>query len=326
METLPHEKQILEYEQTVYDFKEQNKKSALFSIEELRTLESKLDELKKKIYSSLTPWERVQICRHPERPKTVDYIKHMCDEFHELFGDRSYSDDHAVVGGFAKIGGVKCVLIGQEKGCDTQSRLHRNFGMLHPEGFRKALRLAKLGEKFQLPVVFLLDTPGAYPGLSAEERGQGLAIALNLRELSLLSTPIVVIVIGEGCSGGALGMGIGDSIAMLEHAYYSVISPEGCASILWKEASKNSHAAEILKMQAEDLLAFDIVDTVIQEPLGGAHHDPGQVYANVKKYILETIGMLKSYSPEMLIETRYQKFRKMGCCKSETSAEGGSAQ
>jgi acetyl-CoA carboxylase carboxyl transferase subunit alpha len=323
MDVLPHEKQIVDYEQTIEEFKLQNKKNDLFSFDELRNLEAKLDQLKAKVYSTLTPWERVQICRHPERPKSIDYIKHMCDEFHELFGDRTFGDDHAVVGGFAKIGDMKCVVVGQEKGNDTQTRLHRNFGMLHPEGFRKALRLARLGEKFQLPVIFLLDTPGAYPGLTAEERGQGWAIAMNLRELTLLCTPVIVLVIGEGCSGGALGMGIGDSVAMLEHAYYSVISPEGCASILWKEASKNSHAAEILKMHAEDLIAYELVDTVIKEPMGGAHHDPAQVYRDVKKHLLYTWERLRSYSSDMLLETRYQKFRKMGCC--ETALDGCSS-
>lgn len=320
MEVLPHEKQIAEFEKTIAQFKEQNHKNPLLSRKELHKLEKKLDELKKRVYSSLTPWERVQICRHPDRPRSVDYIKNLCDEFVELFGDRTFSDDHAVIGGLATIGGLKCVIVGQEKGCDTESRLHRNFGMLHPEGFRKALRLAYLGEKFHLPVVFLLDTPGAYPGLTAEERGQGWAIAYNLRELSRLSTPIFVLVIGEGCSGGALGMGIGDSIAMLEHAYYSVISPEGCSSILWKDASKTSEASEKLKMQAENLLEWEIIDTLIKEPLGGAHHDPEQIYKAVKAYLLEKWEQFKTYPPEILLERRYQKFRKMGSHETSTKS------
>lgn len=321
MEVLPHEKQIVEYEKTIADFKAQNDKNPLLSKDELSKLEKELLKLKTKIYSSLTPWDRVLICRHPNRPRSIDYIANMCEEFEEIFGDRAFSDDHAVVGGFAKIDGMKCVVIGQEKGKDTESRLHRNFGMLHPEGFRKALRLASLAEKFHLPVLFLLDTPGAYPGLTAEERGQGYAIALNLRELFRIATPIFVIVIGEGCSGGALGMGVGDCIAMLEHSYYSVISPEGCASILWKDASKSSHAAEKLKMQAENLLEFEIIDTIIKEPLGGAHHDPKLIYTNVKNYILEKWEELKTYPPEILLERRYQKFRKMGShTKHETSS------
>ncbi|NGX54828.1 MAG: Acetyl-coenzyme A carboxylase carboxyl transferase subunit alpha [Chlamydiae bacterium] len=326
MEVLPHEKQIIEFEKTISQFKKQNKENSLLSVDELLRLEKKLDKLKGKVYASLSAWDRVLICRHPERPRSIDYIKNMCDEFVELFGDRTYGDDHAVVGGLAKIDGRKFVLIGQEKGCDTESRLHRNFGMLHPEGFRKALRLAQLGEKFSLPVVCLLDTPGAYPGLSAEERGQGWAIALNLREFSRLKTPIIVTVIGEGCSGGALGMGIGDVIGMLEHAYYSVISPEGCASILWKDASRNCEAAANLKMHAEDLIGFDVIDTIIEEPLGGAHHDPDEVYRNVKSFILENWEILKVFPPEILLKRRYQKFRKIGRYASETSTESSSTK
>ena len=329
MDVLPHEKQIVEYEKTIQQFKEQNQKNPLFSIDELRKLEKKLDTLKEKTYSSLTPWERVQICRHPNRPRAIDYIQNMCDEFVELFGDRGFSDDAAVVGGLAKIDGRKFMIIGQEKGNDTESRLHRNFGMLHPEGFRKALRLAQLAEKFHIPVVFLLDTPGAYPGLTAEERGQGWAIAYNLRELSRLATPVVVLVIGEGCSGGALGMGVGDTVAMLEHAYYSVISPEGCASILWKDASKNAEAAATLKMHAEDLIDFSVIDHVIPEPVGGAHHNPEQIYQSVKTFLLEQWDLLKIYPSEVLLERRYQKFRKMGqfdTVTDETSTQSGVSQ
>lgn len=311
-DVLPHEKQIIEYEKAIHQFKEQNQKNPLLSTEELKKLEKKLDKLKQKVYSSLTPWERVQICRHPARPRTIDYIQNLCEEFVELFGDRTFSDDHAVIGGLGKIDGRKVMVIGQEKGKDTETRLFRNFGMLHPEGFRKALRLAQLAKKFHLPVVFFLDTPGAYPGLSAEERGQGWIIASNLRELARLATPIIIVIIGEGCSGGALGMGIGDCIGMLEHAYYSVISPEGCASILWKDTAKNSEAAARLKMQAEDLLELEIIDTIIKEPLGGAHHHPEEVYKNVKTFILESWENLKVYPPEILLERRYQKFRNMG--------------
>ncbi|MCH9627970.1 MAG: Acetyl-coenzyme A carboxylase carboxyl transferase subunit alpha [Chlamydiales bacterium] len=329
MDVLPHEKQIVEYEKTIQEFREQNQKNPLFSLDELQKLEKKLDKLKKQVYGALTPWERVQICRHPNRPRSIDYIEHVCEEFVELFGDRNFSDDHAVVGGLAKIDGRKFMIIGQEKGNDTDSRLYRNFGMLHPEGFRKALRLAELAEKFDLPVIFLLDTPGAYPGLTAEERGQGWAIAYNLRELARLATPIIILVIGEGCSGGALGMGVGDTIGMLEHAYYSVISPEGCASILWKDASKNCEAAATLKMQAEDLMAFSIVDHVIDEPVGGAHHNPEEIYRKVKTFILEQWDHFKAYPPEVLLERRYQKFRKMGqfdTVTDETTSEGGVSQ
>jgi acetyl-CoA carboxylase carboxyl transferase subunit alpha len=325
MEYLPHEKPIEEYEKTIKRFREYDKKNGLFSSEELSRLQQKLDALKSKIYSSLSPWERVQICRHPSRPRSIDYIEQMCDEFVELSGDRNFRNDEAVVGGFALVGEQKFMVIGQEKGCDTESRMKRNFGMLHPEGFRKALRLAKLAEKFHLPILFLLDTPGAYPGLTAEERGQGWAIAYNLRELFQVKTPIIVTVIGEGCSGGALGMGIGDVVGMLEHAYYSVISPESCASILWKDPSKKSEAATLLKMQAEDLLQFEIIDTIISEPLGGAHHDVAATMANVRTFVLEAWEMLKQLPHDLLLERRYQKFRKIGAhtideASTETSA------
>ncbi|MCH9626185.1 MAG: Acetyl-coenzyme A carboxylase carboxyl transferase subunit alpha [Chlamydiales bacterium] len=312
MDVLPHEKQIFECEKAIEQFKEQNQKNELLSVGELKKLEKKLDKLKEKTYSTLTPWQRVQICRHPNRPRSIDVIHNISEEFEELAGDRAFSDDRAVIGGLAKIDGRKFMVIGQEKGNDTASRLERNFGMLHPEGFRKALRLAQMAQKFHLPILFLLDTPGAFPGLTAEERGQGWAIALNLRELFCITTPIIVLVIGEGCSGGALGMGIGDTIGMLEHSYYSVISPEGCASILWKDASKNSEAASKLKMHCENLLQFEVIDKVIQEPLGGAHHDPQQMYTNIKQFVLEEWESLKEYPPEILLEKRYQKFRKMG--------------
>lgn len=309
---LTHEKQIQEYEETIAKFKEQNQNNPLLSDAELVKLEKKLAQLKKKVYSNLSPWERVTISRHPQRPRAIDYIKHLCEEFHEIFGDRLYRDDPAIICGLAKIGGVKFMVIAQEKGCDTESRLKRNFGMPHPEGYRKALRCMKMAAKFNLPVLSLVDTPGAYPGLAAEERGQGWAIAENLLEMARLPTPVLIILIGEGCSGGALGIGIGDVVAMLQHAYYSVISPEGCASILWKDAGKNERAAESLKMQAEDLLQMEIIDDVIEEPLGGAHHDPKVVYERVKKYLLAQWNILKNIPVETLIEQRYQKFRKMG--------------
>lgn len=309
---LAHEKQIKEYEKTLVQLKEQNKSNSLWSDEEIEKLEKKLEQLKKKVYSELTPWERVAICRHPNRPRAIDYIKNICESFVELFGDRLYRDDPSIVCGLAKINGEKFLVIAQEKGCDTDSRLMRNFGMPHPEGYRKALRCMRLAAKFKLPVLSLLDTPGAYPGLAAEERGQGWAIANNLMEMARLPTPIIVLLIGEGCSGGALGMGIGDTIAMLEHSYYSVISPEGCASILWKDTSKNATAADALKMHAEDLFDLDVIDTIIEEPLGGAHHDPQTVYKNVKKFVASEWNILKTVPLDILIEQRYQKFRKMG--------------
>ncbi|MEM8728115.1 MAG: acetyl-CoA carboxylase carboxyltransferase subunit alpha, partial [Chlamydiota bacterium] len=259
---LDHEKQISDHEKTIAQLKEQNKVNGIWTDEEIIKLEKKLEQLKNQVYSRLSPWERVGICRHPERPRSIDYIKNICESFTEIFGDRLFRDDRAIIAGLGVIQGQKFVIIAQEKGCDTESRLYRNFGMPHPEGYRKALRAMKLAEKFHLQVLSLLDTPGAYPGLAAEERGQGIAIATNLMEMANLKTPIVVLLIGEGCSGGALGMGVGDTVGMLEHAYYSVISPEGCASILWRDAAKSEEAAATLKMQSEDLLDLGVIDQI----------------------------------------------------------------
>lgn len=312
MTVLPHEKQIFEMQQTLQQLKNQNQDNPLWTPEELVKMERKLELLKKNVYSQLKAWDRVSICRHPQRPHAIDYIENIAEEFVELFGDRTFQDDHAIIAGLARIDGQKYVVIGQEKGKDTESRIYRNFGMPHPEGYRKAMRCMRLAAKFQLPVITLLDTPGAYPGLTAEERGQGWAIAQNLWEMARLPTPILVILIGEGCSGGALGIGVGDRIGMLEHSYYSVISPEGCSSILWKDASKNAVAAAALKMHVEDLLELGIVDRMIAEPLGGAHLDPKVTYQNVKSFIKEEWNALKTTSIDLLLENRYQKFRKMG--------------
>lgn len=311
MDILPHEKQIHEYIKTIDHLKKQNQDNPLFN-NEIRKLEQKLEKLKQKVYSELTPWQRIMICRHHARPHTIDYIKNICSSFHELFGERTFGDDHSIVGGLAKINNMKCVIIGQEKGFDTESRVYRNFGMPNPEGYRKAMRLMKLAEKFKLPIISLLDTPGAYPGLEAEERGQGWAIAQNLRDMMRITTPIIIVLIGEGCSGGALGIGVGDVIGMLEHAYYSVISPEGCASILWKDPSKNIEAASALKLNAENMLEMQIIDTIINEPLGGAHHNPQVVYDNVKRFTLEQWEILRMIPAEILLEQRYLKFRKIG--------------
>lgn len=311
MDTLAHERQINEYVKTIEHLKKQNRDIPIFN-NEIQKLEQKLEKLKEKVYSELTPWQRIQICRHPARPHTSNYIKNICQNFHELSGDRLFRDDRSIIGGLGKIGNMKCMIIGQEKGHDTESRMYHNFGMLNPEGFRKALRLMQLAEKFNLPIVSFLDTPGAYAGLEAEERGQGWAIAHNLRAMARIATPIIVIIIGEGCSGGALGMGVGDIVGMLEHAYYSVISPEACASILWKDAKKNVDAASILKLNAEDLLQLNIIDAIINEPLGGAHHNPQQTYANVQQFILEQWQTLRNIPKDILLEQRYLKFRKMG--------------
>ncbi|MCB1114233.1 MAG: acetyl-CoA carboxylase carboxyltransferase subunit alpha [Chlamydiia bacterium] len=311
MGPLPHEKEIEETEKTIEHLKKQNLKNPLFT-KEIKKLEEKLGVLKTQVYKNLTPWERIQISRHPLRPHSIDYIENLTDDFHELSGDRLYGDDHALIGGIGEIQGIKCVLIGQEKGNDTESRIYRNFGMMNPEGFRKALRLMKLAEKFKLPVVSFLDTPGANPVLEAEERGQGGAIAMNLREMAALKVPILVIVIGEGCSGGALGIGVGDRVGMLEHSYYSVISPEGCASILYKDSSKKESSAEALKLTSEELLSRGVIDKVIKEPLGGAHQDKALMIDNVKAFITEEILPLQKLSVDELLERRYQKFRKIG--------------
>lgn len=319
-DVLPHEKQIAEYLKTIEHLKKQNHNIPIFN-SEIQKLEQKLEKLKLKVYSELTPWERIQICRHSKRPHTIDYIQHICDEFIELFGDRCYADDRSIMAGLAKIDGNKCMIIGQEKGNDTESRVERNFGMLHPEGFRKAYRMMKLAEKFSLPVVSFLDTQGAYPGLEAEERGQGWAIAYNLREMVRLKTPLIIVLIGEGSSGGALGMGVGDVIGMLQHGYYSVISPEGCASILWKDPSKNIEAAAALKLNSEDLLARNIIDYIIKEPLGGAHHEPQVAYTNVKQFIVEQLEILKKIPKTILLEQRYLKFRTIGEFIEKTEAQ-----
>lgn len=311
MDILPHEKQIHEYIKTIEHLKKQNKENPLFT-EEIRKLELKLNKLKQETYKGLNAWERILISRHAARPHTIDYIKNISENFMELSGDRCFSDDHAIVGGLIKINGENFMVIGQEKGNDTESRVYRNFGMLNPEGFRKALRLMKTAEKFGLPIISFLDSPGAFPGLEAEERGQGWAIAYNLREMARIQTPIIVAIIGEGCSGGALGMGVGDVIGMLEHACYSVITPEGCASILWKDAAKKVEAASALKLNSENLLELKIIDVIIPEPLGGAHHDPQAAYENVKKFILEQWQTLRRIPTPLLIEQRYQKFRQMG--------------
>jgi len=311
METLPHEKTIMEVVKTIDHLREKSEDNPIFA-GEIQRLEQKLAELRKEVYSNLTPWERVQICRHAKRPHTQDYIQHMFSDFEELCGDRLYANDQALMGGFACLGEMKCMVLGQEPGRNTDERIKHNFGMMNPEGYRKALRLMKLAEKFHLPIISLIDTKGAYPCLEAEQRGQGWAIANNLREMSRIKTPIICVAIGEGCSGGALGIGVGDTIGMLEHAYYSVISPEGCASILWKDPSRKVEAAESLKLNSEDLLGFKIIDKVIEEPLGGAHHHPETMYHNVRRFIEGQWDVLKNLPPHLLLEQRYNKYRKIG--------------
>jgi len=280
--------------------------------EECRTLEVKLDTLKRHTYSNLTAWQRVQLARHPKRPYSLDYIATTFSDFSELHGDRLYADDRAVVGGFAKLDGRKVMVIGTQKGRDTKENILRNFGSAHPEGYRKALRLMRLADKFGLPIITLIDTAGAYPGIGAEERHIAEAIAVNLREMTLLDVPIIAAVIGEGGSGGALGIGVADRVLIMENAYYSVISPEGCAAILWKERNAAPKAAEALKITANDLLALGLVDEIIPEPLGGAHHDPDTTAATFKAHLVKHLNELESLAPADRLKRRYEKFRAHG--------------
>ena len=260
----------------------------------------------------MTSWQRVQIARHPKRPYTLDYIRMMTDEFLELHGDRLFSDDNAMIGGFAKIDGQKVMIIGHQKGRDVKENVLRNFGCAHPEGYRKAMRLMRLAAKFNVPVICLIDTPGAYPGIGAEERGQAQAIAENLRDMAGIKTPIAAVIIGEGGSGGALGIGVADRIFILQHSYYSVISPEGCASILWRSSLKAPQAAEALKLHGEELIKFKIVDEIIPEPVGGAHREPQEVATALKAALLKYLKKASSLSTKELLDARYKKYRDIG--------------
>jgi acetyl-CoA carboxylase carboxyl transferase subunit alpha len=292
--------------------KDTHEKGKLDMTDTVSTLESKVEEAKKAIYTNLSGWQKVQISRHPERPYTLDYIENIATDFIELHGDRHIKDDKAIVGGFANIDGKPFMIIGQQKGRNTKQRQLRNFGMPNPEGYRKALRLMKMAEKFNVPVLTLIDTPGASPGLEAEERGQGEAIARNLLEMSVLKVPIICIVIGEGASGGALGIGVGDRVLMMEYTWYSVISPESCSSILWRTWEMKERAAEALKLSATDMLSNGLVDGIVPEPLGGAHHQPEVAFANVKAAILENFAQLEHMDPEERIQQRIAKFSQMG--------------
>lgn len=289
---------------------------------EIKKLEKKVKELRADIFSALTPWQKTLLARHPDRPYTLDYINLISSDFIELHGDRRFSDDPAIVGGLAKINDIPVIIAGHQKGRGTKERIYRNFGQPHPEGYRKALRLMKLAEKFKRPVITFIDTPGAYPGIGAEERGQAEAIAVNLMEMSRLRTPIISIVIGEGGSGGALALGVADRLFMLEHSIYSVISPEGCAAILWKKngdlSTENfARAADALKLTAQDLVNFKIIDGIIPEPPGGAHRDPEGTAKKISEYIITAIEELKTKPPGKLTEERYKRFRKIGSFKEE---------
>ena len=309
-QALEFEKPILELEQKLEEMRRYADNPEI--AQEIARIEKRVMQLTQSVYAGLTRWQRVQIARHPDRPYTLDYINLMMKDFIELHGDRTFRDDHAVVGGFGRLDDQTIMLIGQQKGRDTKSNVYRNFGMMNPEGYRKALRLMKLAEKFGKPVVTLLDTPGAFPGLEAEERGQAEAIARNLLEMARLKTPIVVVIIGEGASGGALGIGVGDRILMLENAWYSVISPESCSSILWRSWNYKEQAAEALQLTAPDLKKQGIIDVIIPEPLGGAHRNHEKMAEILKASILAELKGLMKIKPDRLLERRVEKFSKMG--------------
>ena len=309
---LDFEKPIIDIQNKIDELKKMSEASGLDMDSQIQTFEKQAEDYKKELYSKLKPSQKLQIARHAERPKFLDYVDLICEDFIELHGDREGMDDRAIIGGLAKINGKPVMIIGIQKGKNTKENLEYNFGMPQPQGYRKALRLMQHANKFNLPVVTLIDTPGAYPGIKAEETGQGAAIAVNLREMYKLSVPIVAIITGEGCSGGALGLAVADRVMMLEHAYYTVISPEGCASILWRDAARFADAAEALKITSKDLLEFNIIDEEIKEPIGGAHTNHAETADNMKTAILNALKELEKLPVEKLREERYAKFRAMG--------------
>ena len=306
------EKPIEELEIQLENLRKTAEKNKLDLSASIKEIEDKIEFTRKDIYAKLTGWQRVQISRHPERPYTLDYIENVFEDFIEQHGDRNVKDDKAIVGGFARIGDQSVMIIGHQKGRNTKQRQFRNFGMPNPEGYRKALRLMKLAEKFNIPVITLIDTPGASPGLEAEERGQGEAIARNLLEMSVLKVPVICVVIGEGASGGALGIGVGDRILMLENTWYSVISPESCSSILWRSWEHKEKAAEALKLTAIDMLGNKLIDQVVPEPIGGAHNDPKTIYTTLKIELEKILNQLKAIEVDELIRQRIEKFSQMG--------------
>jgi len=310
--SLDFEKPIRELERKIEELEGLARKEGIDFEEEIRRLQSRFTKLQDDTFTHLTPWQRVQLARHPNRPKCLTLAKLMFEEFLLLHGDRLYSDDQAIVGGLARVGERKIVFVGHQKGESVKENLFRNFGMAHPEGYRKAHRLMKLAEKFHKPLLSLIDTPGAYPGIEAEERGQAQAIAANLETMSELRVPILVIIVGEGGSGGALGIGLGDRILLLENAIYSVISPEGCAAILWRNQDRVEEAAQTLKLTARDLLEAGLIDGIIPEPGGGAHRDPEKTAANIKEAIIKNLDELKDIPSEELTKMRYEKYRRIG--------------
>lgn len=310
---------VLEFEKPIYDIqakidelKKLSKTSGIDMSKEIATFEKQALEYKKELYSNLSPAQKLLIARHSNRPNFMDYMKLITTDFIELHGDREGTDDKAIAGGVARIDGKPVMIIGTQKGKTTKENLEYNFGMPQPQGYRKALRLFNHANRFKLPIVTLIDTPGAYPGIKAEETGQGIAIAVNLKEMAKLDVPIIAVITGEGCSGGALGLAVANKVLILEHAYYTVISPEGCASILWRDAALASRAAEALKITGEDLLKFDIVDEIVKEPLGGAHYDHEAMANQLKSHLLKALGEFSTMSAKELKDHRYNKFRKMG--------------
>jgi len=322
IQPLDFEKPIAELEKKLDELKRHSRAQDINFDQEVRRMQSKIEEMKREVYSRLSAWQRVSIARHPQRPFMLDYITLAFSDFIELHGDRLFSDDKAMPGGLAKIYGIRCVVIGQQKGRDTKENLKRNFGSAHPEGYRKALRLMRLAEKFKLPVIALVDTPGAYPGVGAEERHISEAIAVNLREMMLLKVPIVAVIIGEGGSGGALGIAVADRLLMLENAYYSVISPEGCAAILWKNRVHAQEAAEAMKLTGRDLEKLKLIDEVIPEPLGGAHRNHEEAAATVKAALVKHLRELAAKTEEELLAERYAKFRQIGAFGATKTGAG----
>jgi len=324
--TLPFEKPVLELESKLKELRVFSQTQNIDVSLEIERMDKKILETRRKIYANLTPWQKVLVARHPLRPYTADYVREMCADFTELHGDRLYADDRAIIGGFARIGDQSVMLIGTQKGRDTKSNLECNFGCAYPEGYRKALRLMKLAAKFNVPIVTLIDTPGAYPGIESEERHIAEAIAVNLREMFTLPVPIIVTIIGEGGSGGALGIGVGDRVLVLEYAYYSVISPEGCAAILWKDRAFADKAAAALKLTSADLLAAHLADEIVPEPPGGAHTNPKAMAATLQEYLLKHLAELKAVPPATLLQLRYEKFRAMGVFGEAAQPKSEAAQ
>jgi len=309
---LEFEKPLRELEKQLEALHQQSLENNIDMSAELATIEAKIDVTRRDIYTNLTPWQRVQVARHPKRPYALDYVAALCDDFQELHGDRQFKDDRALVGGTAFFAGRSVMIIAQQKGRDTKENIVRNFGMPQPEGYRKALRLMKLAEKFSLPVLSFIDTPGAYPGVESEARHVSEAIAVNLREMAMLKVPSIAVIVGEGGSGGALGIGVTDRVLIFENAYYSVISPEGCAAILWKDRANAPQAAEALKLNAANLKELAVVDEVIAEPFGGAHNDPAAAAASLKAALNRHLGELTQLDPEKLLDTRYERYRALG--------------